>query len=472
MQQAAKGTALIGLRKALEMDPRQAIRYEIQHLNPKIVRLLEFAGLAKPMVRAEGPYVWDSDGRRYIDFWGYGGALNFGYNHPRLHASLNEVSDMSSFAAGPNVLAGILAHNLSAVAPGELTRVYFGNSGTEATDAAIKMVRAVTGRPGLVSCHGAFHGRSIGALSIMDRADYRKAFEPLLPGTQFVTFGDLVSLEQALARRDVAGFIVEPIQGEGGIVVPPSGYLRGARELCSKYGTLLVIDEVQTGTGRTGRFVACEYDAVVPDCLLIGKALGGGLMPLSALLTTDQLWHEARGDTPCSPFHGATYAGNARACAVGIAALELLFEEDLIRQAENSGNYLLERLKDLQSRQPLISAVRGRGMMIGLELRAVDLLPIRLPRFLTKGYADQLFVGLLIQRLAREHGVITANTLNNPNVLRLQPALNVERDVLDYVVDCLESSLNYLHKFKEATIAALPDIWRFLSSDDLTGAYE
>jgi putrescine aminotransferase len=457
------------------MDPQEATRFEKEHLNPRIIKLLEFAGLAAPQVRASGPYVWDHAGRRYLDLFGYAGSLNFGYNHPRLIAALNRVAEMPNLAEGPNVLAGVLAHNLSVMLPGRLTRAYLGNSGTEAIDAAIKMARAVTGRPGLLACLGGFHGRSLGALSLTDRADYRQPFEPLLPGGRTVPFGDSQSLDQALAARDVAAYIVEPIQGEAGMIVPPAGYLEEARALCSKYGTLLVFDEIQTGVGRTGRFVACQHEGVVPDCLLLGKGLGAGVMPLSALLTTDELWRAARADTASSPFHFATYGGNARACALGIAALEVLVEEELIERAEASGAYLLSRLQDLQRRQPLISAVRGRGLMVGLEFSPGKVAPGlagMAVRAGAQGDAEQLFVGLLIRRLAREHSIITANTLHNPNVLRLQPPLNVELDVLDYTVDCLDKALQYLSRFQEAMLEALPDIMRFLQSDSLTGAFE
>jgi putrescine aminotransferase len=458
------------------MEPGESVRYEIQHLNPRIVKLLEFAGLAEPQVRASGAYVWDRRGRRYLDLFGYAGSLNFGYHHPRLEAALDAVREMPCLAEGPNALAAVLAHNLSVMAPGRLTRAYLGNSGTEAIDASIKMARAVTGRPGILACHNSFHGRSIGALSLTDRADYRQSFEPLMPGGRIVAFGDAQSLERGLTARDVAAFLVEPIQGEGGMLAPPAGYLAAARALCSKYGTLLVFDEIQTGMGRTGRFAACQHDSVVPDCLLLGKALGGGIMPLSALLTTDALWHAARGDTPASPFHFATYSGNARACAVGIAALETLLDENLMERAESSGAYLLDRLRDLQTRQPLISAVTGRGMMIGVEFSPAGVMPslAALPKVpdSARGDARQLFIGLLIRRLAREHAIITANTLHNPNVLRLQPPLNIERDALDYCVDSIEKTAAYLSRFGKATLEALPDILRFLKSDSVTGAFE
>jgi putrescine aminotransferase len=472
----ARSASLIGLREALRMDPREAVQYETEHLNPRIAKLWEFIGLGEPQVRALGPFIWNRSGRRYSDFFGYAGSLSLGHNHPRLHEALKEVAEMPSLSEGPNVLSGILARNLSLAVPGALTRVYFGNSGTEAVDAAIKLARAVTGRPGIVSCQGAFHGRSLGALSVTDRVEYRKPFEPLLPGMRTVPFGDLAELEQALAVKDAAAFLVEPLQGEGGMRLAPAGYLQSARQLCADYGALLIFDEIQCGMGCTGRFVACQHEAVTPDCLLLGKAMGGGLMPLSALLTTDALWRKARGDTPSTPFHTPTYGGNVRACAVGIAALEVLFEEGLIRNAETSGDYLLSRLRDLQSRQPAISGVRGQGLMIGVEFCPAEVNPgvagMTAVPVSAQGDARQLFVGLLIRRLAREHGLITGITLHNPNVLRLQPPLSVDRPMLDHCVDSLDSALTHLSHFQEATLEALPDILKFMRSGSLAEAYE
>ncbi|HXM41263.1 MAG TPA: aspartate aminotransferase family protein [Bryobacteraceae bacterium] len=477
MQQAtAKRSGLIGLREALRMDPREATGYEAEHLNPRISKLWEFIGLGEPQVRALGPFIWDRQGRRYSDFFGYAGSLGLGHNHPRLIAALGEVAEMPNLCEGPNILAGILAHNLSMAVPGALTRVYFGNSGTEAVDAAIKLARAATGRPGIIFCQGAFHGRSLGALSVTDRAEYRKPFEPLLPGAHSVPFGDLAELEQALAAKDTAAFLVEPLQGEGGMRLAPAGYLHAAQQLCANHGALLIFDEIQCGMGCTGKFVACQHEPVTPDCLLLGKAMGGGLMPLSALLTTDALWRKAHGDTPSTPFHTATYGGNVRACAVGIAALEALFEEGLIENAETSGAYLLSRLRDLQLRQPAISAVRGRGLMIGVEFSPAEINPgmagMTAVPVGAQGDARQLFVGLLIRRLAREHGLITGITLHNPNVLRLQPPLNVGEELLDQCVESLDSALTHLSRFKEATLEALPDILSFLRSGSLADAYE
>jgi putrescine aminotransferase len=280
-----------------------------------------------------------------------------------------------------------------------------------------------------------------------------------LAGVKTVPFGDAGALEAALSRRDVAAFIVEPLQGEGGIVVPPPGYFKTARELCTRYGTLLVADEIQTGLGRTGALFAVDAEGITPDVLLLGKALGGGVMPLSALLTSDDLYFASQGASVRTPFHTSTYGGNSRACAVGLAVLELLVQEALPQRALELGQYLHARLCDLQRRQPLIAEVRGRGLMIGLEFAPATR---GLATLATGGLINRLahdgLSALVIQRMLVRHRVFLGITLNNPNVIRFQPPLNTERKHIDYVVSTLEETLNYIGSFPRAGLRAIPDL--------------
>ena len=282
-------TQLITLEEALHTDRQQNIIHHRRHLDPRLADLMKLIDIDKVFTRASGVNIWDSDGKRYVDFLGGFAAINVGHNNPRICAAVDKVREWPNLVEGLGVLAGALAHNLAVLAPGELQRVYFANSGAEVVDAAIKLARAATARVKLVACHKGFHGRTVGALSLMDQREYREPFTPLLADVAFVPFGDGEALETALRRRDVAGFIVEPREGEGGIIVPPSDYRKVAREVCTHYDTLLIADEIQTGLGRTGAMFAVEHEDVVPDVLVLGKALGGGIMPLSALLTTDDL---------------------------------------------------------------------------------------------------------------------------------------------------------------------------------------
>jgi len=266
------------------------------YMNPGLATLMGLLDFDKLFVRAEGVRVWDRDGHRYLDFVGGYGSLNLGHNQSRVLQALRQVSTMPNLLqVSMGAAAGALAHNLAKITPGKLQNTFFCNSGAEAIEGAIKLARIATGRSAIVSCRSGFHGKTMGSLSVSGREKYQKGFEPLLPACSVVDFGDLNQLEAFLRSGETAAFVVEPIQGEGGIVVPPEGYLRGALQLCQRYGTLFVADEIQTGFGRTGKMFACEHEGVVPDILCLAKALGGGIMPVGAIVTTQELWNKAYG---------------------------------------------------------------------------------------------------------------------------------------------------------------------------------
>jgi len=459
MNMETRKPSLITLADALSIDKPSNLAFHRRHLNSRIADLCEIIEADMPLTRASGSFVWDHAGNRFIDFLSGFAALNIGHNHPVLQEAMDRVKGMVNLVEGLNTLAGALAHNLVQLAPGNLSRVFFANSGAEVIDASIKLARAGTGRKKLLACNGGFHGRTIGALSVNSREEFRGPFEPLLIDVAFIPYGDIESLEDELRRRDVAALILEPIQGEGGMVVPPQGYLAAARELCTRYGTVLIIDEIQTGLGRTGKMFAVEHEAVEPDVLLLGKALGGGVMPLSAVLTKDELWIEAGGGTPRSPFQTPTFGGNTRACAAGLATLEVLLSEDLATHAATSGSYLLGRLRELQQRHPLIANVRGRGLMIGIEFAPATR---GLGTLLTAGTLNRLsrefLSGLVLYELRNEHRILTLATLNDPNVLRAQPPLNIERENLDKFVDALDNILTKMANFPRAALKS----WRLL----------
>jgi putrescine aminotransferase len=297
---------LITLTRALRLGKAETVQYHRQHLNPRLAELCEIIEADTPLVRAHGTYIWDAEGNEFLDFVSGFAALNLGHNHPRVLEALELANDSVNLIEGLGTLPAALAHNLSALAPGSLGRICFLNSGAEAVDASIKLARAATKRTKLVACQGSFHGRSVGALSVSHRREFREPFEPLLPVT-FIPYGDSNALDAALRRHDAAGFIVEPIQGEGGIVIPPSGFLSDARDLCTRSGTVFIVDEIQTGLGRTGQLFAVNHEQVAPDVLLLGKALGGGVMPISSVLSTEALWKAAGGGTPRSPFTFPTF---------------------------------------------------------------------------------------------------------------------------------------------------------------------
>lgn len=313
------------------------------------------------IVRGEGARLWDAEGREYLDFGANYGVANVGHSHPRVVAAIREQATRLTFIAQTyyNDRRAELLAKLQAIAPRGMSRVFLGNSGTEAIEAAIKFARGHTKRPGLVAAKKAFHGRTLGAVSLTWKPEYREPFAPLLPGVAHVPYGDEEALKTAVTS-DTAALFLEPIQGEGGVVVPPPGYLRAARDACSDRGALLVADEIQTGLGRTGRMWAVEHEGVVPDILCFAKSIAGGV-PMGGVLLRPEVC------TLPVASHGNTFGGNPLACAAASATLDVLREERLAERASEMGARLLDGLRAVATES--VREARGRGLMVGLELR-------------------------------------------------------------------------------------------------------
>lgn len=409
------------------------------YMNPGLCTLLGLLDLDKLYVKAEGVYVWDPEGNRYLDFLGGFGSLNLGHNHPRILAALEQVKTMPNLLqASMGMAASTLAYNLAQITPGKLNNTFFCNSGAEAVEGAIKLARIATGRTRIISCKSGFHGKTLGSLSVTGREKYQKGFEPLLPDCSMVAFCGLSELEEQLKANDVAGFIVEPIQGEGGIIVPEQGYLKAVEALCRRHGTLLIVDEIQTGLGRTGKMFAVEHDNVEPDILCLAKSLGGGIMPIGAVITTQEIWNKAYGGIDKCLLHTSTFGGNTWAAVAGIATLEVIYEEDLPARAAELGDYLMVGLRSLQEKYPIIADVRGKGLLIGIEFeqpaKGVLAKVAGAVNKLSAEYLGAMVAGVLLN----QYKIITAYTLNNPNVIRLEPPLVVTKEQLDVLLQALE----------------------------------
>lgn len=392
------------------------------HMNPSLVKLMRFMGFEELEARSHGHIVAGAEGTEYIDCLGGFGVFSMGHTHDRIVEAVVEQMRKAPLSSRLllNEMTGRLAGELARITPGDLEYCFFGNSGAEAVEGALKLARFATGRTGFVSTIGAFHGKTLGALSVSGREVYRDPFLPLIPGVTHVPFGDAEALAAAVTS-ETAAVILEPIQGEAGVIIPPDGYLRAAREACDRAGALLLIDEVQTGLGRTGTTFACEPEGITPDIMTVGKALGGGVMPIGALIARPQYWEMFR-ENPL--MHSSTFGGGPAACAAGLAAIQVLEEEGLADQARTKGARILPRLKALAAAHPeVIAEVRGRGLMIGIS------------------FTDSDVGGLVIAGLARR-GVLAAYTLNNPKVMRLQPALNMPDAVLDEVLSRIEEAVD------------------------------
>jgi putrescine aminotransferase len=386
----------------------------------------------------QGSIIEDIMGRKFIDCLGGFGVYNMGIRHPKIIAAVKAQLERMPLSSQEllDPLRGFLAELLGELTPGDLQDCFFISNGTDAVEGALKLARLYTKKTGFISTTGAFHGKSMGSLSVMGRAVYRKPFQPLLSDVHFVDYGDAKDMERELKKltdlgEDIAAIILEPIQGEAGAVVPPDDYLPRVRQLCDEYGVLLILDEVQTGMGRTGKLFACEHWNVVPDILCLGKALGGGVMPLSAFMSTPKIWKVLE-DNPF--LHSSTFGGNPLACAAGIAAINVMLEEDLAGQAAEKGAYLMTRLGQLQATHPdILKVVRGKGLLIGLE------------------FSDR-FIGYRVAAALFKRGVLVAGTLLSARTLRIEPALNISHGLLDEMLDKLADALKEIerHLHKEA----------------------
>ncbi|MBI2945311.1 MAG: aminotransferase class III-fold pyridoxal phosphate-dependent enzyme [Candidatus Wallbacteria bacterium] len=377
-----------------------------------------------------GSYFTDILGRRYLDCLGGYGIYSAGIRHPTVIKAVQHQLERMPLSSQEllDPLRGALGELLGEIAPGDLQKCFFISNGTDAVEGAMKLARLYTKKSGFISCLRGFHGKSYGSLSLMGKSEYRVDFEPLLQDVYFVPFGDATAVAMELEKAaavglDIAGVVVEPIQGEAGAIVPPDDYWPRLREICTRFNVLLIADEVQTGMGRTGKLFGVEHWDVVPDIMCLGKALGGGVMPLSAFISTPEIWGVLEGN----PFiHSSTFGGNPLACAAGIAAIYVTFAEDLPGRAAKSGEYLMEKLREIQARHSdVLVEVRGKGLLIGLE-------------FVTSEFGYSVAAGLF------RRGVLVAGTLLNAKTLRVEPALNISKKEMNELLEKLDDTLDDL----------------------------
>lgn len=438
-----------------DIGDRAAKLYE-RYINPVLLAIGGKSGFVKTFIRAEGCHLWDHDENRYLDLVAGFGSVNLGHNHPRIVEELTQAMRLQApgFAqSAVNPLAARLAEELIAVAPPSLEMVFFCNSGTESVEAALKLARLSTGRSGLLHCQGSYHGKSLGALSVTGNASYQKPFGPLLPDCTSIPYADLEALERELQTRKYACFIVEPIQGEGGMIVPPRDYLPEAQRLCRKYDTLLIVDEVQTGMGRTGTMFACDALGVEPDVMTLAKSLGGGLMPIGAMLVRRDLWLKAYGSIDRFALHTSTFGGGSLACTAALATLRVMRDEQVLQNCRARSEQLLGGLRRIfaeQSPYPL-KEVRGQGMMIGVEFA-----PLKPP--IVSNYKGADATGMMkyvvpnldkavqsvstlyvLQTLLQVHGVYAQVARSNPLVMRIQPPLTIDAEQVDSFLGAFRS---------------------------------
>jgi ornithine--oxo-acid transaminase len=436
---------------------RETERYTLhsRHLNEMMVRVLQTIGYDIGLCSGTGAYLFDRAGVRYLDLLSGWGVFSIGRNHPKLREALTGVlaADFPNLVQmDVSPLAGILAERLLQYIP-FLDKVLFANSGAEAVEAAIKFARKATGRPGLVYCAHAFHGLSYGALSLTGDDNFRDGFGPLLPHCSEVPFNDLVALDKVLATRQIAAFIVEPVQGKG-VNIPDDSYLPGARVLCSKYGTLLIADEVQTGLGRTGRFLAIEHWGIEPDMVLLSKTLSGGHVPIAAVLARKWIFDKVFDRMDRAVVHSLTFAGNDLAMAAGLATLEVLESERLIENAARMGARLLTALQAMASRYEMIREVRGKGLMIGIEFGRPRSLKLQAAWGLLEAVSPGLFCQLITIPLCKQHRVLAQVAGHASHTVKLLPALVLTEEDCNWIECSFDEVIADSHRVPGA-------IWSF-----------
>jgi putrescine aminotransferase len=434
LQEATRVLDYITKKNLTEDDKNQIVKDSVEnfneHVNPGWLIYRKSVSTDASFVEWEDSQETfkDTHGKEFIDCLGGFGVYTAGHRNPEIvaavEAQLNRYALHSQELLDP--LRGYLAKLVSMCTPGDLKYAFFCNGGAEANEMALKLARLASGNHYFISTVNGFHGKSLGAVSVTGKGDYRKPYLPIIQGVQHVEFGNAQAAETAIKNliavgETVAAMIVEPIQGEAGIVIPPQNYLKQLREVCDRHGVLLILDEIQTGMGRTGTLWACESYGVVPDILVFGKAFGGGVMPITGIIARPHLWVDELKNNPWI-LGSPTFGGNPLACAAAIAAIKFTIENDIPAKIAKKGEYILEKLKELQKKHPILVDARGKGLLIGLEYPTPE-------------------IGWAVSKGLFDRGVMTGGTLNNAKVNRIEPPGIISYETIDTIVSKLDETL-------------------------------
>lgn len=431
------------------LDARGGERYELhaRYLNPQLPRMLHTIGFDRYYERAKGPYFYDAEGNEYLDMLAGFGIFALGRHHPAVRTTVQQAmdlgtADLTRFDCSP--LPGLLAEQLIAHAPG-LDRVFFGNSGTEAVETALKFARYATGKRRVLYCDHAFHGLTAGSLSVNGEGGFRKGFDPLLPDTA-IPLGDLGALKRELKKGDVAALIVEPIQGKG-VLAPPPGWLAAAQALLHEHKALLICDEVQTGVGRTGTFFAYQAEeGVRPDLVCAAKALSGGYVPIGATLGKSWIFEKVYSSMDRVLVHSASFGSNAQAMAAGLATLHVMRQEGVVENAAKVGELFKARLAALTERYELLAEVRGRGLMIGIEFGRPKSLKLRTGWTALQAARKGLFAQMVVVPLLQRHRILTQVSGDHLEVIKLIPPLIITEKEVDRFMDAFTEVMDDAHR--------------------------
>jgi acetylornithine/succinyldiaminopimelate/putrescine aminotransferase len=434
--------------RALEQRHGDNFALHDEYLNLQLARVLKTLGFDRYYVRGEGCYLYDDRGEKYLDFLAGFGVHALGRSHPAIKAALHQAIDLDL----PNMvqmdcalLPGLLAEQLVGRAHGGIDRAFFCNSGAEAVESAIKFARQATRRSGIVYAEHGFHGLSTGALALNGGAEFREGFGPLLPDCVSVPFGDIDALKRELAKGTMAAFVVEPIQGKG-VYMASADYWHAAQELCHRNKTLFVIDEVQTGLGRTGKFFAHEHWDLQPDIITVSKALSGGYIPVGAMLTSDKIFGSVYSSIEKALKHSTTFGRNQLAMVAGLATLAAFDDENIVERAAETGRAFDAALQPLRERYEMLHDVRGLGLMIGLEFGAPESPALRRRFNAIERLRKAMFAQLIVVPLFHRHRILTQVAADNVNIVKLLPPLIAGQEEVDYFAAALDDVLADAHR--------------------------
>ena len=437
------------LSKLISDNAGRGMQLHAQHINPRFATVLRTIGFDNNYVRASGAHLWDDRGNKYLDMLAGYAVCNFGRNHPTIRKALTDclaldLPSMIQFQAPP--LSGLLAQELKRRVGRGLDFVFFTNSGTEGVEAAIKFAKCATGRPALLYAPKAFHGLTSGAVSLNGCESFRQGFAPYMPDCRLIAFNNLSALETALAARDVAAFVIEPIQGKGVNIHSP-GYLQAAAQLCHKYGALFIADEVQTGIGRTGSFLAIDQEGdVEADMVVLSKALSGGYVPVGAVLVRAEVWEKVYSSLDRAVVHSNTFGQGAMAMAAGLASLAAYDETNAAQNARDMGALLKDGLEAMKPRFEMLKDIRQRGLMIGIEFGAPKSLLLKGAWNALHAMDENLFAQAVVIPLMEDHRIICQVAGHNQDVVKLIPPLVINQDDVRWFLSAFEDVMIKLHR--------------------------
>ena len=432
------------------LSERSNDKFELheQYLNNQMVRVLKTIGYDRNYKKAIGQYLYDQDNNEYLDLLSGFGVFAVGRNHPTVVSALQETLTLelpNLIQMDVSLLSGLLAEKILQTTPDNLSKMFFSNSGAEAVEAAIKFARYTTRREKILHCEHSFHGLTLGALSLNGEEIFREGFGPLLPGCAAIPFNDLDALEKALSNKDVAAFIVEPIQGKG-VNVPDDNYLPEVERLCKKYGTLFVADEIQTGIGRTGKFWAIDHWQVQPDMLLMAKALSGGFIPVGAVAMTRKIMDSVFNRMDRAVVHGSTFSKNNMAMAAGLATMQVLEDEKMIANSAAVGTDIIDSLSAMIDQYEFLKEVRGKGLMIAIEFGAPKSLSLKAAWAMLEKANKGLFCQMVTIPLFKDHHVLSQVAGHGMNVVKLLPPLNLTQKDRDWIVSSFDETIANCHQ--------------------------